>query len=270
MRLRGLGYEGVYLYETFGRGLIPETFDDFKKQRFRWTAGPVQQVRRHWKLLLPKPFGAGSMGAWSQLLETYRGLLPFFQMANLLLVISTNLLLAALTIKGVIPRIAPPHMAWAALALTMAASPIAAAQRLRLAGCTQLVDMIAAGAMSMALTYVRMEAALAGLSRKPLKWRRTPKFKAERTGLRALQATLPELYLGLLFLAMACAPLVLYEKLGWGFALFMALSFAMPACRFLCSPLMALTSEWRLANITTAKAERLEVFNHLSLARQSE
>jgi cellulose synthase/poly-beta-1,6-N-acetylglucosamine synthase-like glycosyltransferase len=55
VRVRAIGYSGVYLRDTFGRGLIPETFDDYKRQRFRWTAGPVQQLRRHWKLYAPLP-----------------------------------------------------------------------------------------------------------------------------------------------------------------------------------------------------------------------
>src|SRR5690606_33542545 len=44
IRIRALGYEGVYVNETFGRGLIPEAYEDLKKQRFRWTAGPGQQL----------------------------------------------------------------------------------------------------------------------------------------------------------------------------------------------------------------------------------
>ncbi len=77
IRIRACGYEGIHLHETFGRGLIPETFDDFKKQRYRWTGGPVQQVRQHWRLCLPRPFGTpSSLGGWSKFLEPIRSLLP--------------------------------------------------------------------------------------------------------------------------------------------------------------------------------------------------
>jgi cellulose synthase/poly-beta-1,6-N-acetylglucosamine synthase-like glycosyltransferase len=53
IRIHALGYSSVYLNTTFGRGLIPETFDGFKRQRFRWTCGPVQELKHHWHLYLP-------------------------------------------------------------------------------------------------------------------------------------------------------------------------------------------------------------------------
>lgn len=76
VRLRAAGFDGIYLRDTFGRGLIPDCFDDYKKQRFRWTAGPVQQLRRHWRLYLPAwvPGGAAGMRPWSKLLELQHSL----------------------------------------------------------------------------------------------------------------------------------------------------------------------------------------------------
>ena len=47
----------MYLTTTLGRGLIPETFEGYKRQRFRWLYGPVQQVKRHFRLFLPWPLG---------------------------------------------------------------------------------------------------------------------------------------------------------------------------------------------------------------------
>lgn len=257
VRLRALGYEGVYLNETFGRGLIPETFEDYKKQRFRWTAGPIQQVRQHWKLMLPRPFGAPGLGGWSKLLEISRSLLPFFEMVRAFFTIATTLLLAVLTLNGALPAMSLPGIAWVALALSTAARPILSAQKFRLAGSTRLTDMVLASVMGKALTYVRMQAALAGLSRKPLEWRRTPKFKAKGSGLRALQATLPEFGIGLALLMVSGAPWALSEKLGWEFALFMTIGIAISALRFLCAPLMSLMSERRLAAI--ARVETLPV-----------
>ena len=58
VRIQAIGYDSVYLTEKFGRGLIPETFEAYRKQRFRWTYGPVQELRRHWRLFLPRRLGA--------------------------------------------------------------------------------------------------------------------------------------------------------------------------------------------------------------------
>ncbi len=60
IRIHAAGYDSVYLPQPYGRGLIPETFADYRKQRFRWTYGPVQELKRHWRLFLPGPLGQPS------------------------------------------------------------------------------------------------------------------------------------------------------------------------------------------------------------------
>ncbi|HTI85619.1 MAG TPA: glycosyltransferase [Alphaproteobacteria bacterium] len=55
MRLLALGGESVYVQEVFGRGLTPDSFEGYKRQRFRWVYGATQIIRRHWRtLLLPQ------------------------------------------------------------------------------------------------------------------------------------------------------------------------------------------------------------------------
>lgn len=51
LRLLEHGYEAHYLPRTYGRGLMPETFIDYKKQRFRWAYGAMQILRRHARIL---------------------------------------------------------------------------------------------------------------------------------------------------------------------------------------------------------------------------
>ncbi len=41
------GYDAVYIDKSYGRGLMPDTFIDFKKQRIRWAYGATQIMRRH-------------------------------------------------------------------------------------------------------------------------------------------------------------------------------------------------------------------------------
>lgn len=47
LRLFEYGYAAQYVPHSYGRGLMPETFADYKKQRFRWTFGAVQILRAH-------------------------------------------------------------------------------------------------------------------------------------------------------------------------------------------------------------------------------
>jgi exo-beta-1,3-glucanase (GH17 family)/cellulose synthase/poly-beta-1,6-N-acetylglucosamine synthase-like glycosyltransferase len=52
LRLFERGYEANYVARSYGRGLMPDTFTDFKKQRFRWAYGAIQILRRHAATLL--------------------------------------------------------------------------------------------------------------------------------------------------------------------------------------------------------------------------
>ncbi|MFH1985849.1 MAG: glycosyltransferase family 2 protein, partial [Pseudomonadota bacterium] len=47
IRIFEKGYEALYIPKSYGKGLIPDTFKDYKRQRFRWAYGAVQIMRRH-------------------------------------------------------------------------------------------------------------------------------------------------------------------------------------------------------------------------------
>ncbi|MBI1208487.1 MAG: glycosyltransferase [Azospirillum sp.] len=53
LRLFQDGLEAVYMPESFGKGLVPDSFSGYKTQRFRWAYGAVQIMKRHWRELLP-------------------------------------------------------------------------------------------------------------------------------------------------------------------------------------------------------------------------
>ncbi|MFK8251200.1 glycosyltransferase [Ancylobacter terrae] len=47
------GWKSHYTNERYGRGLLPDDFASFKKQRHRWAYGGMQIVKKHWRRLLP-------------------------------------------------------------------------------------------------------------------------------------------------------------------------------------------------------------------------
>ena len=47
LRVFERGFEATYIPHSYGRGLMPDTFVDFKKQRFRWAYGAMQILRVH-------------------------------------------------------------------------------------------------------------------------------------------------------------------------------------------------------------------------------
>lgn len=51
------GYEALYTPRSYGKGVTPDTFIDYKKQRYRRVYGAMQILRRHARGLLT---GAGS------------------------------------------------------------------------------------------------------------------------------------------------------------------------------------------------------------------
>ncbi|MBV9785038.1 MAG: glycosyltransferase [Acidisphaera sp.] len=58
LRLFRRGWEAVYSSHSFGRGVMPDDFSAFRKQRFRWALGAMQICRGHWRALF-SPFDTG-------------------------------------------------------------------------------------------------------------------------------------------------------------------------------------------------------------------
>ena len=49
LRLFRQGWEAVYSPRSFGRGVMPDDFAAYRKQRFRWAYGAMQISRGHWR-----------------------------------------------------------------------------------------------------------------------------------------------------------------------------------------------------------------------------
>src|SRR5262245_44394977 len=44
-----LGWRALYTNRRYGHGLLPDTFEAYKKQRHRWAYGGVQIIKKHWR-----------------------------------------------------------------------------------------------------------------------------------------------------------------------------------------------------------------------------
>jgi len=51
LRIFEHGFDATYVPDSYGRGLMPDTFIDFKKQRFRWAYGAMQILKAHARAL---------------------------------------------------------------------------------------------------------------------------------------------------------------------------------------------------------------------------
>jgi exo-beta-1,3-glucanase (GH17 family)/glycosyltransferase involved in cell wall biosynthesis len=48
------GWQIHYTNQRYGHGLLPDTFEAYKKQRYRWAYGGLQILKKHWRFLLPR------------------------------------------------------------------------------------------------------------------------------------------------------------------------------------------------------------------------
>ena len=48
-----LGWQAHYTNRRYGHGLLPDSFEAYKKQRHRWAYGGFQIVKKHWRRFLP-------------------------------------------------------------------------------------------------------------------------------------------------------------------------------------------------------------------------
>ena len=48
-----LGWHAHYTNRRYGHGLLPDSFEAYKKQRHRWAYGGLQIMRKHWRRFLP-------------------------------------------------------------------------------------------------------------------------------------------------------------------------------------------------------------------------
>jgi cellulose synthase/poly-beta-1,6-N-acetylglucosamine synthase-like glycosyltransferase len=74
LRLFEEHYEAVYMPDSFGQGLVPDSFAGYKTQRFRWAYGAVQIIKRHWREMLPE----GRKLTFGQKYHFVTGWLPWF------------------------------------------------------------------------------------------------------------------------------------------------------------------------------------------------
>ncbi len=54
LTLLELGWQIHYTNKRYGYGLLPDTFEAYKKQRYRWSYGGLQILKKHWRHFLPR------------------------------------------------------------------------------------------------------------------------------------------------------------------------------------------------------------------------
>lgn len=216
VRLRAGGGKGRFFSDTFGRGTIPESFGSLKQQRFRWTAGPVQQLFAHWRLFLPVCLGGtASLSSWSKTMEVLRSLQMFFGIILLVFVIAVSF--TALLDPPTSHNIEDPALPVTGLFIFFSFSInalVLIAMGYRMTGCPSPLLIFMSYWIGRALTFTCMLATIAAFTTITLKWKRTPKFFAQSSFLQALANILPELFLAFLLIALFITTLLHSKETG--------------------------------------------------------
>ncbi|GAA2279472.1 hypothetical protein GCM10010430_76840 [Kitasatospora cystarginea] len=203
VRIQAVGYRSFTFDDPVGAGLVPETFAAFKKQRFRWTYGPVQQLKQHWRLFLPRRFATPStMSVQQKILGLEHGFV--LVTGGLGFLTAMPLALAAL-VSMLVHGEQPPMNRGLWIGLVMGLSSALALRwcRYRYIAGSASKDTLMAMVVDSSLSWICTCATLHGILTKNTAWRRTTKFKAGASGWRVLASVRVELALALILTAAA-------------------------------------------------------------------
>jgi len=212
LRIFEAGYDASYVPASYGRGLMPDTFIDFKKQRFRWAYGAMQIIKAHARPLFLEggPLSAG------QRYHFVAGWLPWVaDGCNLLFNLAALGWSAAMVWAP--GSIDPPLVMYSVLPLSLFTFKLAKLVHLyRVRVGANVRQTVAAAIAGLALTHTIGTAAVKGLVTRGEPFFRTPKRGATSGLLHALAAAREEtlMMLGLMLSAWAVAHTGLPESAG--------------------------------------------------------
>ncbi|WAB97024.1 MULTISPECIES: glycosyltransferase [Pseudomonas] len=195
LRVFEKGLSAAYAHNSYGKGLMPDTFIDFKKQRFRWAYGAIQIIKHHAAALLR---GKGSELTRGQRYHFLAGWLPWVADGmNIFFTVGALLWSAAMII--VPHRVDPPLMIFAIPPLALFFFKVAKIIFLyRRAVGVNLKDAFAAALAGLALSHTIAKAVLYGFFTSSMPFFRTPKNADSHGLLVAISEAREELFIMLL------------------------------------------------------------------------
>src|SRR6202142_1773327 len=189
LRVFEAGYEALYIPQSYGSGLMPDTFIDYKRQRFRWAYGAMQILRHHATALLRPASSALTAG---QRYHFIAGWLPWAADGlNLLFNIAAIGWSMAMILAP--QKVDPPLMGFSVLPLSLFTFKLVKLVHLYIHRVGMNIRQTAAAAVSgLALAHTIGLAVMKGLLTRNEPFFRTPKQSAPHRFLSALGAAREE------------------------------------------------------------------------------
>ena len=202
LRLMEHGGKTLYVARSYGRGLVPDNFLDYKRQRDRWAFGAMQILRGHRSALFGWRDRRLSAG---QRYHFVAGWLPWLS-DGLNLLFSVAAILWCVLMVAWPQRFDPPLLAFSALPLSLFAFRISKLGFLYRARVRATVGQTFGAAIAgLALTHAVGRAVLAGLLGRQRPFVRTPKLGVSRGLCESLLAAREETALALALIGAAIA-----------------------------------------------------------------
>ena len=192
LRIFEEGYEASYTFTSYGRGLIPDTFMDYKKQRYRWAYGAIQILRRHAVHLLSGKMKRLTRG---QRYHFIAGWMPWLaDGANLLFNLAALCWSVAMIVDP--KHVDPPLVIFSLLPLALFAFKIGKSFYLyRTRVNATILQTLAAAVAGLALSHTVARAVLAGFVTPGKPFLRTPKLVGDAPLRKALSVSVEEILL---------------------------------------------------------------------------
>jgi exo-beta-1,3-glucanase (GH17 family)/cellulose synthase/poly-beta-1,6-N-acetylglucosamine synthase-like glycosyltransferase len=209
LRLFKAGYRAVYTEHSYGKGLMPDSFDAYRKQRYRWAYGAMTIMKRHMRDLLPFGRGSGALQR-EQRYEFLAGWMPWI--ADGLQLLFVYLALAWSAGMLLFPdKIEPPLTMYLVVTLGMFFFKIGKSLWLYASKVPcSFADNLGAALAGLSLSYAVSKAVWRGLFTSNLPFHRTPKMENQPALLRGLIAAREET--AILLALVGCGIAVIWQR----------------------------------------------------------
>jgi exo-beta-1,3-glucanase (GH17 family)/cellulose synthase/poly-beta-1,6-N-acetylglucosamine synthase-like glycosyltransferase len=205
LRIFEAGHEAHYIPRSYGSGVMPDTFIDYKKQRFRWAYGAIQILRHHTRGLFSFRHSRLSLG---QRYHFIAGWLPWLADGfNLLFNVAALAWSLAMILAPT--KVDPPMVIFSLLPLSLflfKAAKLFYIYKTRIGAST--LQTLAGGLAGLSLAHTISRAVLLGFVTKGIPFFRTPKL-AEHQNWRSALAVVREEAILLAGLWLAAAAVVI-------------------------------------------------------------
>ena len=194
------GYEAIYIPKSYGMGLMPDNFNDYRKQRFRWAYGAIQILKRHFKELLGIKKTSLTYG---QRYHFIAGWLPWIADA-MNLFFSAAAIIWSVAMILFPKKIDPPMVEFAALPIALFSFKVGKVIYLYRARINAPIRYILGAALAgLALSHTIAYAVLLGFFTKDKPFYRTPKMARTNALLQAIDTARVEFLIMLSLLTCA-------------------------------------------------------------------